>query len=178
MKSLAEQLAAAQADRAAKEAAFTEADAAEEATRAQIATERKAAEDAAVRARDLDISRRLDAAIGEGDPRECKAVIIRGFADTFIIRRNGKAHAKWERAIENAASNDRNKKRADKDTASRAYAIESVIDWNGQTDFDASVTRDLGAQLDKFLIANPGIVTPLNNASGEVNGIFTEERKS
>ncbi len=178
MKSLDEQLAQAKAARAAAEAAFTEADAAEESKRALLADERKAESEAATRKRDLDLARRLESAIGEGDPREFRAVIIEGFADTFIIRRNGTAHAKWERALESAASNDRNKKKADKEAASRAYAIASVVDWNGDTDFQVGLKRNLGDDLDKFLTVNPGIVTPLNNAAGRVNGVFAEERKS
>lgn len=178
MKTLAEQLAAAKANRAALEAAFTPADVEEETLRAQLASERKAADEAATRKRDLDIQRRLERAVGDGDADEFKAVVIRGWPDTFILRRNGNAHAKWERALQSAASTDRNKK-VDKTASDRTYAVASVIDWNGETDFDATVKANgLTERLTAFLTANPGIVTPLNNNAGELNGVFTEERKS
>lgn len=178
MIDLKAQRAAAVAALAAADAALTEDDKAEQVERDEIASLREHALTKATAKRDIELARRLDAAVEKaGDPRAVKAVTVKRFSDTFIIERNGKAHAGWDRGCVAAQSTDKHR-RVDMADVRRKYAVDSVIDWNGRTDFDVTPTKNLGAELDKFLALNPGVATSIVAAAVEINGALVEERKS
>jgi hypothetical protein len=94
--------------------------------------------------------------------------MIKGYPDTFIMRRDGKAHSMWVKQIETIARS----KKGDTQEATRKYAVACVYDWNGITDFDATT----GMRLHQFLTDNPGIVTPLTNACAELVGVYEDSK--
>lgn len=127
--------------------------------------------------RELDLDRRMVAARDAlGPEAKLEAVAVQNWTDNFIVMGNGKAHAKWQKEIQNAAqlaSNSR--KDIDRDPINRRYAVQVVYDWNGQTDFDGNT--ELSKKLSDHLIKNPGLVTPILDAAGRLAGVFAEERK-
>lgn len=170
---LKERIAAEKAALEKAKAALSEDDRAEIAMReelAQLQAQRELEERAK---REVELERRLDSAREElGDEIKVKGVSVREFPDTFVIMRNGKAHAAWSDAISKAVQN----KNADRAAIHRKYAIAVVYDWNGINDFETNAEST--TRLSQFLTANPGIVTPITDAAAELAGIFAEERKS
>ena len=172
---LEQRLAAAQAKRAAAEAAITDADREEQALRDKIAAEESAAQAAADAKRALDAERYLDAARAElGDSIALKIVMVRSFSDVFIVRRNGQAHARWTSRLADA---NRSGKKIDSNAIALDYAMATIVSWNGAS-LGGDVGNDTAPALRLFLQQNPGIVSPLTDAAAELNGIFAEERKS
>ena len=168
-------LAAAQAKRAAAEAAITDADREEQILRDKIAAEEAAAQAAADAKRALDAERYLDAARAElGDSIALKIVMVRSFSDVFIVRRNGQAHARWTSRLADA---NRSGKKIDSNAIALDYAMATIVSWNGAS-LGGDVGNDTAPALRLFLQQNPGIVSPLTDAAAELNGIFAEERKS
>ncbi len=154
-------------------AALTDADRAEIAQREELATLQREREKQEFIKREVELERRLDEARETlGVDVKVKGVMVREFSDTFIVKRNGKAHATWSDAIAKAAQN----KSIDRATIHRNYAVAVVHDWSGLHDFDdnAESTNKLRA----YLTANPGLVIPITDAAAELAGIFAEERKS
>lgn len=172
---LQQRLAAAQAKRAAAEAAITDDDRAEQELRDKIAAEESAALAAADAKRALDAERYLDATRAEfGDAAALKIVSVKSFPDTFIVKRNGQAHARWHTRLTDGS---RNGKKIDSIALGLDYALAAVVSWNGRS-LGGEVGNDVGPALRLFLQANPGVITPITDAAGELNGIFAEERKS
>jgi hypothetical protein len=170
---LQEKLAAAKTQLAAAQATLTDADKEEQAARAELEAIEAEMQAVAKAKRDLDLARRLDTAQETlGPTAVLKAVAIQCYPDTFILRRNGKAHAEWSEKVALAQAGN---KKIDQAMAARQYAVACIYDWNGET---SSLDGAKGVELSKFLQANPGVVTPLVNAAAELAGVFAEESKS
>lgn len=123
------------------------------------------------RKRLLDLERRLDLARERlGEKVAVEAVAIEGFEDTFIVRRDGKAHGIWSEAISKAVATG-----GDRLAVNRQYAVAVVEDWNGVVGGD---DPEFTKKLRDFLTTNPGIVTPITDCAGRLAGIFAAERKS
>ena len=165
------QLAAAKAEADAAESKLTEDDRAEQTVRDSIAKERDRKLAAESARRDLDLARREDAAREALPVTKLAPLAIDGGTDTYVIMHDPQAFRVWEHGQEMAA-----KKKANRADVSRAYAVASVYDWNGLTDFD--VNPESTNKLTKHLRDNPAQVTPIVNAAGRLAGIFAEERKS
>lgn len=169
-KKLADRLAVTIAKRDASRALLTPDDVAEQATRDEIAKGEEEDRDALHAKRSLDLARRLDAAADKiGNPALVRPLVVKGFDDTFIVRRNGAAHAKWEKAMGDALSNSK----INQADAKKRYASDSVVDWNGRNLDDSTVTYEF----DKFLDENPGVVTSIVGEAIELNGAVKEARK-
>src|SRR4051812_31063192 len=133
---LTAKLVAAQARKAKAEASISDDDRAEIAARDELARLDGESREAERTARDLDLSRRLDAARELlGDGVALIAVSPKEFDDTFIVRRDGKAHAKWNKALAEIASGNR---KIDQAEEARKYAVACVFDWNGIIDSSSS----------------------------------------
>lgn len=125
--------------------------------------------------RNLDLDRRFLKAQAElGEDAKIEAVSVQEFPDTFIVMRNGKAHAQWNQTMSNAAANG--KKDVDRVSINRKYAVQVIYDWNGYTDFSTNTERSKA--LNDFLTENPGVVVPITDAAAKLAGVFAEERKS
>jgi hypothetical protein len=170
----AARIASAKADLETAKAAISEEDRAEIEARDELSKTLEARQAEERTKRDLELSRRLDAAkeiLGENTP--LITVSPKGYTDTFIVRRDGQAHAKWKKAIQEKSSGN---KKIDSEEEERKYAASAIYDWNGITDFGITSTR--GYELLKFLEKNAGVVTPIVDAAAELNGVFAEKRKS
>lgn len=168
---LAARLAATIAKRDASRLLLSADDVAEQAMRDDIAKGEEENREALAAKRSLDLARRLDAAADKaGNPALVRALSIKGFDDTFIVRRNGAAHAKWEKMMGDSMSNSK----IDQAEVKARYASASVADWNGRDLDDSTVTHEF----DKFLADNPGIVTSILGEAIELNGAVKEARKS
>jgi hypothetical protein len=121
----------------------------------------------------LDLDRRLMAAETEHPDKSFASVSVEKFTDTFVIQRKGNAHGQWIQALTNAAANGKN---ADRLAINRKYACQVIYDWNGETAFDTD--PELTNKLNQYLIANPGLLTPITNEAARLNGVNAEERKS
>lgn len=171
-----QRIADAKARLEAAKAALSEDDRAELEQRKTLAELGEQVEEEEKTRRHLDLDRRLDAAQAAlGPTASLEAVSIEKYEDTFIVMRNGKAHASWNQAMSSAAAAAAQGKTVDRGSINRKYAVQVIYDWNGETDFtDPQRTVDL----DKFLIANPGVVTPITDAAARLAGIYAEARKS
>ncbi len=156
----------------------TDEEKAERALRQKIAQLEADAEDAERERLAADLDARVDA-VRAADPKgRYIGIMSKTFADTFIVQRNGRAHAAWG-AAQSAMLTDRAQgKRAPVDASQidRDYVLECVYDWNGRTEFDSD--PELSSKLRAYLIENPGLITPIKNAAGELAGAFVEERAS
>ena len=120
----------------------------------------------------LALDRRLDAAREVLGPNaSIRGVMIEGYPDTFIVKRNQGAHSRWLDAVAKAAA-----AKESKEPANRSYAAAGIYDWNGRigADNDPQFQHDVT----KFLQENAGIVTPITNDLAELAGVFARERKS
>lgn len=170
-KILDARIAAAEAKLADAKSRITDEDREELAKRALLAKLEDEAGEAEREARDLDLKRRLDAAIESGiDSAELETLTIESFPDSFIIRRNGRAHARWAERTQAA----KNGKKIDQSALDREYAIALVYDWNGVVEFDAITTSALA----KRLTEHSGLVIPITNVGLKLNGTSAEVRKS
>jgi hypothetical protein len=166
-----EKLTQAKAKLEEAQASLSDANRAEQAARAELEAIEAETQALAREKRDLDLARRLDASQETlGEKAVLRAVAIQNYPDTFIVRRNGKAHADWTDRVSAANSG----KKIDLQQAARQYAAMCVCDWNGETNLDGAK----GTELLRFLQENPGIVTPLTNAAAELSGVFAEDTKS
>lgn len=120
----------------------------------------------------LKLARRLEDAEEKSPGVALRPLEIQEFADTFIIQRDGAAHASFEKLLAESSTN----KKIDLAEIKRNYAIEVVYDWNGLTDWNPS--NENGLNLRAFLETNPAVVTPIVNLALALNGAFAEERKS
>lgn len=154
-------------ERDAALAALSDDDKTEIADRAALAKLDEEVAEAKIAARDLDLARRLDALQEQHPGVKFRTVVVKNFDDTFIVRHDQVAFAKWQRAIN---------RKGDHEDDTRAYAVAAVVDWNGRTDFAPPST--LGADLHAYFKANTGVVGPVSIEAGELAGIFKEERKS
>lgn len=172
LQALRAKLAVAKSARDAAAGALTDEDKAEIELRKEVAqadAEREAAEQAK---RDVDLDRRTDAAREENPGAQIAAISIDGYPDTFVLMHSAKAFAKWEADITAAIHN----KKLDKTEISRTYAVASVIDWNGITDFGPTSLN--GYTLKEYLKKNSGMVSSITNAAAKLAGAFSEARKS
>jgi hypothetical protein len=179
MATLDERIAAAAAKKEASEKAYTDADRAEAAKREQLAKLEDDAADVDTMKRDLDIERRMDTARDAlGDGVHLKEVVVDGLPHTFIVKNAGaKSYNQWENDISKAGQKGRG---IDRSQVNRTYALASVHDWNGITDWKA-VNEDgepNGRALADLLTDYPGIATSIVNAAAKLNGLASEERKS
>lgn len=153
--------------------ALSDGDLSEIAERAEIDKLEDEAKAEESKRRELELARRLDSAREAlGPDAGLEAVAIIGFPDTFIVRRDGKAHAKWHAAM---IKSHRPDSKIEPLTVSLTYAVAVVHDWNGNVrdDNDAEFTH----KLTQYLTANPGIVTPITDVAGRLAGVFAEEFK-
>lgn len=172
-----QRIAEAKARLEAAKAALSDDDRAELEQRKTLSELGEQVEDEERTRRHLDLDRRLDQAQAKlGPTASLEAVSIEKYADTFIVVRNGKAHGSWNQAMSSAAAAAVQGKTVDRGSINRKYAVQVIYDWNGDTDFDVNPERTLA--LEKFLIANPGIVTPITDAASRLAGIYAEARKS
>lgn len=156
-------------------ARLTEEDQAEIAALKELADIKAECEQEELKQRNLDLDRRVLAAQEAlGPDAKIEGLAVQEFSDTFIVKRNGRAHAQWTRAMTNAAATG--KKDVDREAINRKYAIQVIYDWNGHTDFDGNTERTKA--LNDFLVENPGIVSPITDVAGKLAGVFAEERKS
>ncbi len=125
-----------------------------------------------------DLDARVDAARIADPKGRFLGIMSKTFADTFIIQRNGQAHASWTAATSAFLVDKAQGKRtaADSVQIDRDYVLGCVYDWNGRTEFDTD--PELSGKLRAYLIENPGLITPIKNAAGELAGAFVEERAS
>lgn len=124
------------------------------------------------KARELKLDRQLDdAKTALGENAGLVALAIEGMPDTFIVRRNSKAHARWVDEMAKAVAN-----KGDRAKVNRDYAVAVVYAWNDDIGNDDDPEFTL--RLAKYLTENPGIVTPLNNTAADLAGVFATERKS
>jgi CRP-like cAMP-binding protein len=170
IKTLEERRAELTKKRDAARALMTSADRDEVKAREEIAKLEDEEREAVAERRALDLARRFEAAADKVGAETIRPLSIKGFPDTFIVERNGGAHAAWSKSIADSVSN----KKIDRAEVDRKYAREAIRDWNGRDLEDSTVTHEL----DKFLTTNPGVVTPITNLAAELNGVFAEERKS
>ena len=164
-------LAAAKLAADAAESKLTDEDRAEQELRDNIAKARDRELAADTLRRDLSLARREEAANEALPTTKLAPLAIDGGTDTFIIMHDAQAFRTWEHGQELAS-----KKKANRADVSRAYAVASIYDWNGLTDFD--VNPESTNKLTKHLRDNPAQVTPIVNTAGRLAGIFAEERKS
>ncbi|SRR6266404_869447 len=167
-------LATAKARLAAAKSAFTDEDREARALRTEIAQREAEAEEAEREKLAEDLEVRLELARAENPGKTFRAVMMKTFPDTFIVFRNGKAHAAWTDAITRAVQASAQGKNIDRAPINREYALRCTFDWNGQQDFDTNT--DLSDRLRKYLDVNPGLLTPLTDAAGELAGVFADER--
>jgi hypothetical protein len=180
---LDERIEAAKKKKSSAEAAFTDADRAEQAKRDVLAKLEAETRIASIAKRDLDIARRLDAAREDldDDVRICD-VIIEGTDHTFIVKDPGaKAYNTWEKDIKRSQQKGSG---VDSVQTTRALALVSVHDWNGISGDEAwkALAADgegtNGSKLVELLKKSPGIATILCNEATTLAGLSREDRKS
>lgn len=159
-------------------AKMSDADAAEVALRAELASLRDARADEERKARDLDLDRREDAAREALGPKAkiSQYVVKDATDDTFILVHVPAAYAAWDRAMNSQKKQDLVELRL-------AYVKAGIHDWNGHTDPTAMITiggvsNPMGHALDMHLRANLALLTPIVNELGRLAGFYKEERKS
>jgi hypothetical protein len=166
--------AAALARLAKASSSLTDADREEIAERAEIAALVEKAKEEERKARNLDLDRRLQEAQERlGTSEGVEALAIEEFPDTFIVKRNSKAHARWNESVNKLAGPNG---KGDRAKIYRDYAACVVDDWNGVVLGESD--SEMGAKLIKYLVDNPGIVTPLTDCAARLAGVFAEDRKS
>lgn len=128
--------------------------------------------------RDLALARRLDVAREKLGDVKCDSLAIQGFDDTFIVFRSGAAHKRWLATQQAAATQEaRGKHGIDREKINVQYAVDSVFDWNGITDFSNVTGTENADKLRRFLEENPGVVGPITTLAGTLNGAYAEEKK-
>ncbi len=173
---LDERIAKAREELAKAKAAFTPEDREFMRKRQELAQIQEAQEDEARASREASLEKRLEAALEAlGDEAIFDGLMIKTFPDTFIIMRNGKAHATWMDAT--TRSHATGGKPADRSAIHRRYAIACVYDWNGivYADGDKALADDT-RKLEKFLTENPGVVTPITDLAVKLAGVFADAR--
>ncbi len=171
---------AAKAD--ADRARLSDADKAEAAMRAEIATYEATARAADAEARGLDLARREDAAretLGPKVPVSTLEGEADGHAHTFVLRYAGsRAFNAWESGIglSHLGSKDpQTRKKVDRAEVNKTFALASVYDWNGVVIVPGSgALAELSALLDGFA----GIASALALAGRALSGAAMEDRKS
>lgn len=168
-------LAAAQARLAAAKNAVSEDDIAARELRAQIQKAEAEAE-SEERTKLFDaLTDRLEATKVAFPDRQFLPVMAQRYPDTFIVARNGKAHASWVAALARSTRASMQGKTAeDPSKITLQYAIDSLYDWNGATAFDTD--PELSRKLRIYLTENPGLVSPITEAAGELAGVFADQR--
>jgi hypothetical protein len=171
---LDERIAKAREDLAKAKAAFTDEDREFMQKRRELAAIEEEREEEERARREASLEKRLAAtAEALGDEALFEGLMINSFPDTFIIVRNGKAHAAWMDAT--TRSHAGGGKPADRTSIHRAYAMKCIRDWNGIV-FDDDVHPDQTRKLEKFLTENPGIVTPITDVAVRLAGVFADAR--
>ena len=170
-------LLAAKAKKEAAEKAITDADRAEMAAREELAKIEAETREAEAQKRGLDLERRFDAAKETLGALPLRGLAIKDTTHTFVLRAPGaKAYNEWEKGIAASATASVTGAKVDRAAISRAFAVASVHDWNGITDFGPSATD--GDKLIKFLTAYPAIASDIVNIGVELAKMAAEERKS
>ncbi len=180
---LSQKIAAARAKADTAKALLTDDDRAEMVQRAELAQIEAEREEAVQTARRLDLQRRLEKARDVlPEDIEIRGVSPKTFPDTFVVRRDTKAHKQWKASTLSSAKTEArgNKAPMDSEEIALKYAMHVVYDWNGMTNFDAGAEGTANSQkLRAFLANNSGILTLIVDAAGELAGAFeSEEAKS
>jgi len=165
----------AEAARDAAKAALTDEDRAEIEIREQLARAEDDVREQDRTRRKLDLDRRLEEAQQAYPSAKLAAVMIKGFPDTFIVKHDGKAFARFQQEAV-ARQTSSGKKGPSFEESRLNYALSVIIDWNGITDW--SPTNSNGHDLRTFLKANSGVATPVTDAAWELAGSAAEESKS
>jgi hypothetical protein len=172
-----DRLEAARARKAAAEAALSEADALEIEQRAEVERIEEDARALETKKRDLSLTQRLELAREAMPEAKLRGVAIQEFPDTFVVRYKPAAHSAFLGSQRQAQMADQQGKRGDWVTGRRQYALATVVDWNGRSNYngtDSQLTDDLR----KYLTEHEGLVTAITNVAAELAGIVAEERKS
>ncbi len=162
----AEQLAAEQA-----KSSISDQDRDEIELRNKIAQAKAEREAAVAEQRDLDLSRRLDAATAAHPKAHLGTCVIEEYGDTFILKHNAGAFSAWQKGIAKSVGS----KKFDREKNERDYVVKCVIDWNG---LDLSRAMSPGGDLVQYLTAHPGICSTLANVASELAGVALDARKS
>lgn len=150
---------------------------AERTERAEILRlESEADEEERAQARDR-LDARVEAYKAKNPGAKVEGLMIESFPDTFVIERNGRAHAQWtEQAQRMAQAGATGRKHTgdDRNTNNRKYAVQCVVNWNG-ADLDEK-SAELSLRLHQYLTENPGIVTAITDVAARLTGVYSEER--
>jgi hypothetical protein len=171
MATIKEKIAA--ANKARDAAAMSAEDAAALADNEALLRAQEEQADAEAKQRAASLIRRLFAAQEIHGVSKVKAVAISGSEHTYIVKGNQPAHGTWEARLQKSLVDP---KKHPKSEYERDYAVASVVDWNGETDF--SDRNDAGYRLIKHLTENGGQCGPIVNAAMKLNGFIAEEAKS
>lgn len=176
VKILEEQLMAEREKLAQAKAALSDEDRREIGLRKEIAQTKGEREEEERTKRQADLDRRLDAARVKLPEATFEGVMVKGFPDTFIVRRNGRAHAAWLDA--SSRSHVTGGKRADREQMHKKYAMDVIYDWNGITfeDGPRGANPEDTRKLSKFLDENPGVITPITDEAVRLAGVFADAR--
>lgn len=173
LDALRARLGKAEMARDAAKAALTEDDNKEIELRRQLDAADEERREHELAKREIDVDRREEAAKEHHGPKaKITSLVVEEYPDSFVLMHEAKAFAAWEAKSVAALTN----KRLKKAEIGRTYAMASVIDWNGQTDF--TLSSPTGGELNNYLKQNPGIVTSIVNAVAKLAGAFQEARKS
>jgi hypothetical protein len=167
-----ERIDAKRRDLAKAQGLLSEDDRTEQSEREELARVEAEEQDAKRAARDLDLARRLDDAREKTPGGKFGTVLIEGYDDSFIVKLNGIAYKKWDKTINDAASNAK----IDPQEERRKLVAASMVDWNGETDFGP--TGLAGGRLLIWLGEHQGCVAPLIQEILVLNGVMKETRKS
>lgn len=184
MATLAEQIAAAKAARAAAEAALSEADRLEEAQRAELEQLRADAREAAKRSRALNLARKLD----EVEGRLGAKVHLQGYdaeslcpgAGMMILRGPPKTIVdRWQSSMAKQKLSDGERLKAGED-----FAVECVVEWCPKAGATPPLWLDLDTHEDaagdlRALFADLGMLaTTITNVGTGLAGLDLAAAKS
>jgi hypothetical protein len=155
--------------------AFSEADREEIEIRKQIAATEDAVHDQARARRKLDLDRRLEAVQETFPKAKLAPVMIKGFEDTFIVKHDGKAYARFQQEAVTRNSSG-GKKGPTFEESKLEYAMAVIVDWNGTTDWSAATQN--GHNLRAFLKVHTGVCGPVTDAAWELAGCAADDSKS
>lgn len=139
-------------------------------------TEKREADERALR--DLDLAQREEAAQEALGPKaKIGTVTIQGYPDTFVLVHDPNAFKQFDTTLNSG-------KKYDPVEVKRRFAMATIYDWNGITDWTAMVRNEAGGEtpagdaLRAYLTTYSAMLTPLTNEAGRLAGLYKEERKS
>jgi hypothetical protein len=169
---LRQKLAAAEVARDVATAALTEDEKGEIELRRELARVEDERREAELDKRTIDLDRRVDAAREAHPDAKITSLLIDDYDDTFVLMHSDKAYQAYEKFLVKSFTD----KKVDMTIRRREFAVASVIDWNGTTDFSLSSTA--GGELMEHLKRNSGLVSSIAFAAGSLAGANAEARKS